>query len=201
MNKQESDKGINSLPSEPTIPIVYVVFTAEIVPQTVEGMIQTLSNLAQQRVKEVYLAFSTPGGDVAQGITLYNFLRGVPFELKVHNIGNVDSIGNAIFLAADTRYACVHSTFMFHGVGFDRPAARYEEKVLREMLDGLAADQRRIGSIISERTQISKDAVKELFMSAQTKTAEFARDRGIVHEVREFSLPASAPVISFVFNR
>ena len=25
---------------------------------------------------------------------------------------------------------------MFHGVGFDRPAGRFEEKMLREMLDG-----------------------------------------------------------------
>ena len=25
---------------------------------------------------------------------------------------------------------------MFHGVGFDRPAGRFEEKILREMLDG-----------------------------------------------------------------
>ena len=150
--------GPTPTPSPP--PLVYAMFTSEIVPQTVEVMIQALSNLAQQGVKEVYLAFSTPGGNVAQGISLYNFLRGVPFKLIVHNIGNVDSIGNAIFLAADVRYACPNSTFMFHGVGFDRPAGRYEEKALREMLDGLTADQRRIGSIITERTDIPKKRLR-----------------------------------------
>lgn len=181
--------------------IVYVMFTAEIIPKTVELMIQALSNMAQQGVQEVYLAFSTPGGNVAAGITLYNFLRGVPFKLIAHNIGNVDSIGNAVFLAADTRYACTHSTFMFHGVGFDRPAARYEEKLLREMLDGLEADQRRIGGIISERTSILTDEVQELFRGAQTKTAEFARQRGIIDDIREFDLPEGASVVSFVFQR
>ena len=180
---------------------VYLVFTAEIVPRTVEAVIQALSNLAQQGVQEVYLAFSTPGGNVAQGITLYNFLRGVPFNLIIHNIGNVDSIGNAIFLAADTRYACANSTFMFHGVGFDRPAGRYEEKLLREMLNGIGADQQRIGNIIADRTNIPQDEAEEFFREAQTKTAEFARERGIIDEVREFVLPIGAPVISFVFKR
>ena len=180
---------------------VYVIFTAEIIPNTIETLIQALSRLAEQGVPEVYLALSTPGGHVASGITLYQFLRGVPFKLIVHNIGNVDSIGNAIFLASDTRYSGANSTFMFHGVGTDRPAGRYEEKILREMLDGIRADQARIGSIIAERTDISEDEVQGLFREAQTQTAEFARQRGIVHDVREFELPAGEPVISFVFQR
>ena len=179
---------------------VYVIFTAEIVPSTIEPLIQSLSNLAQKNVPKVYLAFSTPGGNVAQGVTLYNFLRGVPFDLTIHNIGNVDSIGNAIFLAGKKRYACEHSTFMFHGVGQNRPAGRYEGKALREMLDSISADQDRIGSIISANTSISEDEAKELFREAQTKTSEFARDRGIIHDVREFKLPKGAPVISFVFK-
>lgn len=182
-------------------PCVYVVFSGEIVPHTVETLIQALANLAQSGVPEVYIAFSTPGGSVMHGITLYNFLRGVPFRLVMHNIGNVDSIGNAIFLGANVRYASAHSTFMFHGVGFDQPAARYEEKALREMLNGIENDQRRIGSIITDRTNIPQDEVQGFFREAQTKTAEFARERGIVHEIREFNLPAGAPVISFVFKR
>ena len=78
-------------PVQPTPPRVYVVFTAEIVPQTVETLIQALSNLAQNRVPEVYLAFSTPGGSVMHGITLYNFLRGLPYRLIVHNLGTIRS--------------------------------------------------------------------------------------------------------------
>lgn len=186
---------------QPIPPRVYIVFTAEIVPRTVETLIQALSNLAQTGVPQVYIALSTPGGNVMNGITLYNFLRGVPFNLIMHNLGNVDSIGNAIFLAGKERYACAHSTFMFHGVGFDQPAGRFEEKNLREMLNGIGNDQRRIGSIITDRTNIPQDEVEGLFREAQTKTAEFARERGIVHEIREFQLPGGAPVISFVFQR
>jgi ATP-dependent protease ClpP protease subunit len=53
---------------------------------------------------------------VAQGINIYNVLCGMPFKLVTHNVGNVDSIGDVVFLAGETRYACAHSTFMFHGV-------------------------------------------------------------------------------------
>jgi ATP-dependent protease ClpP protease subunit len=58
----------------------------------------------------------------------------------MHNIGNVDSIGNAIFLAADAndRFVCPHSTFMFHGVGADFAGGmRFEEKNGREILESL----------------------------------------------------------------
>lgn len=181
--------------------LVYVFFTAEITPHTVETLIQALSNLAQQNVPNVYLAISTPGGQVTSGMALYNFLRSVPFNLTAHNIGNVDSIGNAIFLAADKRVACANATFMFHGVGFDQQAGRYEEKPLREMLDGILSDQKRIGDIIIDRTSIKQDEVEGFFREAQTKTAKFARQRGIVHDVAEFHLPAGAPAISFVFQR
>jgi hypothetical protein len=43
---------------------------------------------------------------------------------------------------------------MFHGVGFDRPAQRLEEKQLREMMDGITSDQRRIAAVIASRTNI-----------------------------------------------
>jgi ATP-dependent protease ClpP protease subunit len=47
------------------------------------------------------------------GLNIYNVLIGLPFELITHNVGNVDSIGNAIFLAGSKRYAChtPHSCF------------------------------------------------------------------------------------------
>ena len=67
------------------------------------------------------------------GLNIYNVLIGMPFELITHNVGNVDSIANAVFLAGTKRYACPHSTFMFHGVGFDITAGmRLEEKFLKQ---------------------------------------------------------------------
>jgi len=164
---------------------VYVSFSAEIIPKTAESLIGLFANLANQSVPHVYLMLSTPGGAVMSGLNHYNIMRGLPFDITVHNVGNVDSIGNAIFLAGSKRYACPHSTFMFHGVGFDiQSPIRLEEKFLRERLDAIDADQRRIGQIIEERTQLTGEQVKGLFLEAQTKDATFAASCGIVHEIR-----------------
>lgn len=184
--------------------VAYVSFSAEIIPNTTESLIALFSNLVNQGVREVYLMVSTPGGQVMNGINLYNFLRALPITLTTHNVGNVDSIGNAIFLAGQHRYACPHSTFMFHGVGFDMPPGskmRLEEKLLRERLDSILSDQKRIGAIIEERTNLNKGQIEALFREAQTKDAAFAASCGIVHEVKDVNIPAGTPIYSLVFQR
>jgi ATP-dependent protease ClpP protease subunit len=178
------------------------MFSAEINPKTSGSLQAVLANCATQGVKVVYLAFSTPGGDVMQGMTLYNLLRGMPFKVITHNVGNVDSIGNAIFLAGEERYACKHSTFMFHGVGFNmaNQTVRLEEKNIREMLDNIVSNHSRIGTILEERTQLEKAVIPELFREAQTKDAAFAVGCGIIHEVRDINIPTGSTVISLVFQ-
>jgi len=181
---------------------VYISFSAEIKPQTTETLIAVLAEQVNKKIDEVYLMISTPGGLVMNGLNLYNVMRSFPFKLITHNMGNVDSIGNAIFLAGEERYACPHSTFMFHGVGFDTmPGQRLEEKSIREGLDSILQDQRRIGSIIRERTNLNERQIRNLFREARTKDANYAQSVGIVHDIRDVNIPAGSPVISLVFQR
>ena len=136
------------------------------------------------------------------GVSLFNALRAMPFKLITHNVGNVDSIGNAVFLAGEERYACSNSTFMFHGVGFDiTNAMRFEEKLLRERLNSILSDQRRIGQIIQSRTTIPEAEVERLFLEQQTKDVTYARANGIIHDVREVKIPHGVPVLQLVFKR
>lgn len=194
--------GTGQFPQSIKQPDVYVSFSAEITPQPTEALIATLAQLANQGVSRVHLLLSTPGGGVAQGITLYNTLRGFPFELVTHNVGCVNSIGNAVFLAGDRRYACPQSTFMFHGVGFDVTGAiRLEEKLLLERLDALHADQKLIADVIANRTQLSAEDIARLFLEAQTKDADWAVRAGIVDEIRDVHIPDGHPVQALVFQR
>jgi ATP-dependent Clp protease protease subunit len=181
---------------------VFVSFSAEIIPSTTEALIAAMAQCSNQGVSEVTLLLSTPGGSVMNGMNIYNVIKAMPFHLTTHNVGNVDSIGNAIFLAGDTRYAAPHSTFMFHGVGFDvDQRERFEEKLLRERLEGIMADQKRIGAIIEERTNLTPEQVKTLFLEATTKDAAYAASVGIVDEVRDVDIPAGSPIMSLVFQR
>lgn len=181
---------------------VYVSFSAEINAATTESLIAVMANCVTQKVETVYLLLSSPGGSVMHGINLYNMLRAMPFKFITHNVGNVDSIGNVLFLAGEQRFACPHSTFMFHGVGFDLDGKfRLEEKLLQEKLDSILHDQKRIGSVIQQRTQLSELQIADLFREAKTKDAAFAIGCGIVHEVKDVQIPAGASVIALVFKR
>ncbi len=123
---------------------VYVIFTGAINQSTAEALIGAMSDLANLQVKLVHMALSTPGGSVSSGIALYNVLRGLPFELITYNIGNVDSIGNVVYLAGIRRYTDPHATFMFHGVSLSiEEESRMDEKSLKELLDSVLSDQAR----------------------------------------------------------
>lgn len=184
------------------MPRTYISFSAEIIPQTTESLIAVLGDQVNKGTEEVTLLLSTPGGSVMHGLNLYNLMRAMPFRLTTHNVGNVDSIGNAVFLAGAERYACQHSTFMFHGVGYDVPEkSRLEEKILRERLDGILKDQRRIGSIIGEHTNLNDSQIRNLFREARTKDADYALSKGFIHDIREVKIPAGSPIISLVFQR
>ena len=182
---------------------VYVSFSAEISQNTTEVLLATCANLVAQKVPTVHLLLSTPGGMVMNGLNLYNILRAMPFKLITHNVGSVNSIGNVVFLAGEERYANPHATFMFHGVGFDMSGQtmRFEEQNLRERLDSIVADQARIGRIMCERTRLSQEETKGLFLESQTKDPDFARSKGIIHDIRDFKLPNGAPFIQLVFKR
>lgn len=118
----------------------YINFHAPVNPHTTQNLMTVIAQKLVAGTTEFYILLSTPGGEVASGLTVYNFLRAIPTPITMHNVGNVDSIGNAMFLAANTRRACAHSTFMFHGVGFDVKNLRVEEKNARELLHGILAD-------------------------------------------------------------
>src|SRR5271166_1442991 len=181
---------------------VYVSFSAEINPNTTESLIATVANCVNQGKEEIYLMMSTPGGSVMHGLNIYNVLRAFPVKLITHNVGNVDSIGNAIFLAGAERFACPHSTFMFHGVGFDFTGPfRLEEKTCKENLEAIHVEHGRIGSIIEERTKLDKEAVAKLFLEAQTKDATYAVGCGIINEIKDVKMAPGCPVISLVFQR
>lgn len=183
-------------------PLVYISFSAEINLSTTEILLSAMANCANSKVQQVYILLSTTGGGVREGINLYNVLRGMPFELITHNVSEVNSVGNAIFLAGKKRYATPNSTFMFHGVGYTlQQNQRIEEKDVREKLAGILREQARIGDIISQNTTLGTEEIAGLFKEAQIKDATFALDKGIIHEIRDVQLIEGSPVISLAFKR
>lgn len=186
-------------PAQPST--AYISFSNAINQVTTEALLSVLAQQVSNGVEVVHLGLSTPGGGVMQGINAFNIMRALPIKLITHNVGNVNSIGNVLFLAGEERYACAHSSFMFHGVGFDiTNPARFEEKILRERLDSVLNDQNLIGNIIDERTDIDAKEIRKLFRAAATKDTAYALSKGIIHAVKPFEVPKGAKLFQLVFN-
>ena len=176
--------------------MLYLNFPLGIDGNSAQALMSFLSDQVTKGVKEFYILFSSPGGSVRDGVVLHNFLKALPAKVVMHNIGIVDSIANVVFLGANERYANPHSSFLFHGVGFDIEKARFEEKELKERMIGIQRDQNLIAQIIAERTKITQDEVRQMFWEAKTKTPQEAKAAGIVNEVKEAKIPDGTQVAS-----
>ena len=165
---------------------LFITFTAGINGGTVHNLIQQLQQFDLKRTPEIYLSISTGGGDIIYGMLLYNFLRTFADKLVTHNIGNVDSIGNAIFLAAnkEKRFAYSHAKFMFHGVTIPWQG-NMSEADLNYSLQTVKTQQDRITNIITQSTTITKNEADELFKYQQYKTAQEALKKGIIYDIKE----------------
>jgi ATP-dependent Clp protease, protease subunit len=173
----------------------YLVFTAQINQISTNALSAYLVDLQRVGAKKLTIAISSIGGNVINGITMYNHLIAMPFIIDTHNIGNVDSMANAIFLAGAVRRANETSTFMFHGVGFEGNAnERLEEKNLLEKLDTIEADNKRISKIISAHTSLNEKQSLGLFKQQKTRDAQWAKDNGFISEIVDFKLPTGGDV-------
>ena len=176
----------------------YVTFLHGVQPPTVRALLSTIQGILDTEggKPSIYLLMSTPGGSVDEGILLFNVLRALPITLTTHNIGNVDSIGNVVFLAGSKRLANPNATFMWHGVGFDITGPqRFELKNVREMLGGIEAHTARMAATIASCTMLTQEQVHELFLQASTKDAAYAKTHGIVHEIADAKVPDGGSVM------
>jgi len=180
--------------------MLYINFSASINEQTSRALMNLLATRVTQGENEFYLLFSSPGGNVTDGIALHNFIRALPAKIIMHNIGHVDSIGNMIFLAAEERYSNPHSSFLFHKVSIGVPLqSQWDEKTLKEKSISLRADQQIIANIISEKTKLGVEEAMAMFYEEKTMMAEDAKITGIVRDVKQASIPEGAEIISLQF--
>ena len=97
--------------------VTYISYYDAISEPKARALMQACTQaIDQTKPSRLYFLFSSSGGSVDAGITLYNFLRALPIPVIMHNVGSIESIANVVFLAADERYATPHATFLLHGI-------------------------------------------------------------------------------------
>lgn len=172
----------------------YFGFTGPIEPGGVGRLAGALNSAVNEGVERVYLAFSSNGGYVADGVYLYNHIRALPLHLVIYNTGSVGSIAVSVFLAAQERYCSTHAMFMIHPTTMghsDKMSARR----LQSTLDAALADDDRTDNILRERSRISALVLEARRYSEIHISPMQAVEYGLVDAVREFALPKGQQII------
>ena len=178
-----------------------VSFNGPINSHTASVLMGTLANAANEGCDDIHLLLSTPGGQVADGIALYNSIRALHPRITTYNMGAVNSIGNVVYQAADRRVCSTTASFMFHGIGFDIPTAtRLELQELREKTKNLESDQASISTIMVRHSNLSTEDVDRLFLEMAFVDADEALKHGITDQVADVRLPPRLPVVQLIFQ-
>ena len=180
--------------------IVFLTFHDNINPESANRLMDICAKSIQQyNPKKLYFLFSSGGGSVDSGVTLYNYLRGLPQQVIMHNVGSIDSNANAVFLAGEVRYATSTSAFLLHGINWNFPqGASLTYSQMQETISRFDAAEQLTAQIIGDQTNLTSDEVRELFRQGQSKPPSFALEKGIIHEIRDVNIPTGAPLHSIV---
>lgn len=183
-------------PSPQIIPEVYINFCGEINYPSVNRLMDSFSKLVTfHKTKTVHFLISSPGGSVDAGIALYNFLIALPITLNTYNMGSIDSIANMIFIAGQNRFAMPSSTFLFHGIKWTFfTNAQFTLFQLNEVASKMEQDEKKIAEILSKRTNMTVKEIKKLFVKGESKSLDFAKTKGIIHDILALKIPTNAQV-------
>lgn len=179
---------------------VYLAFHDSISVESSNRLIDFCNKaIGEYKPKELYFLFSSSGGLVNAGVTLYNYLRALPVKLTMHNVGSIDSIANAVFLAADERFAAPASAFLLHGITWTfNQASTLTYAQMQETISSFDAAEQLTAQIIGDRTKLTPEEVRALFRQGQSKAPAFALEKGLIQEIRDVAIPAGAPVHSVI---
>lgn len=180
---------------------VYVNFYGQITDvSAIKFMAACAEILRVDQPTDLYFLFSSPGGHVDAGITIYNYLRSLPVGIVMHNAASIDSIGNVIFHAADDRRANPHTTFHFHGVAMNLEKTALQRSQLQELLSQLDALETKIENILVGRCGLSSTEIKALFLNGESKDTAFAMSKGIIQTVSQAAIPQNSKFYSLNFT-
>ena len=132
------------------------------------------------KVNLINCRINSPGGNVFDGITIYNLLASHPARVVVHVDGLAASIASVIAMAGDEINIADNGMMMIHnawGGGFG-PAAD-----LRQIADTLDAITDTIAATYVKRSGMKLDKVKSMMDAETWMNAQEARDCGLATNV------------------
>lgn len=143
-----------------------------------------LGDLKAVRGDSIEVHLNTPGGEVFDGIAIYNALRNHPAEVTVIVDSLAASIGSVIAMAGDRIVMTRNSQMMIHD-GHGMCVGNAAD--MRNLADLLDKTSDNIASIYAERTGTSTKTWRNVMRAEKWYSAEEAVSAGLADEVQGMS--------------
>lgn len=141
---------------------------------------ELVRQLAEARAKKITLRINSPGGDVFDGLALFNSLRDHPAQKITRIEGMAASIASVVALAGDEVTAHKSAMYMIHEPW---AAAIGDQHLLREVAEVLEKISGNLLNIYYDKTGKDKRRLKQEMENETWFTAEEALDRGLIDRV------------------
>lgn len=147
----------------------------------------TLQNIQKEwkdDITDVYV--NSLGGDVWEGIAIYNFLK--ERQITTHTNGVVASISSIIFLAGKERIVNQWDDFLIH-LPFSFGWGNSDD--MQKSTDELKKIENKLGKIYEAETSLTFDQAIEQMKKDEFVTPEWLKENGFVNEIKEFKAVAT----------
>lgn len=131
-------------------------------------------------IKEITVRVNSPGGDVFDGITIYNRLKQHKATVTVYIDGLAASIASIIALAGDKVIAGEGSLFMIHK---PMSAVYGNANEMEEMISRLDDVEEQLVGIYRRKTGLDRSEIKSMLSKETWLDATEALEKGFVDEI------------------
>jgi ATP-dependent Clp protease protease subunit len=179
----------------PTLPgTLYVTLTGVVDQGMTHRVFQSMAIALNGGVKEIHALLQSTGGNVSDGVGLYNYLKAIPINFHFYNGGTVSSIAVIAFLGASNRYASANATFMIHKTHSPHQMPATNANRLRALANSYDIDDARTGSILRTHLTFSEEQWNDHLLTELPIDATEALTCGLITEIRDFVVPQGSQI-------
>lgn len=138
--------------------------------------------LSEIKSAQIDLHINSPGGEVFDGITIYNLLKAHPANVTTYIDGLAASIASVIALAGDKVIMAENALYMMHNPW---GLAMGTAEDMRKMADALDKVGGSIALAYTSKSGQPDNAILDMMNAETWLTADEAKDLGLVDEISE----------------
>lgn len=137
--------------------------------------------LGEEEYDEIIVNINSYGGEVSEGLSIYNQLKSHKAKVKTICNGFACSIASIIFLAGDERVMCENSLLMIHN---SWSSVSGNSKELKKIADDLEKINQQSINIYQEVSGLDEEKVKELLDNETWIDAKEAMELGFITSIQ-----------------